>query len=320
MRRLAPAAVLPLALLLSGCFQVFSTLTVRPDGSAQLVERITTEGTMAMMLMAGDDLMTAFDMDGDSTMAEEDEVSDEEALRSRFAGRAASFGAGVTVASVVEELAPGELTYVVTYDVPDVNALVYSFSDAADPESFFSGGSSGEMDGEVEAIEAVPADGGVDTTGDSEFFDEPGDSEVEEADDDAPFRFAFTPATGGAPATLRVTVPDQPLDMEDMDLEKLTSSDDPQQELKTAYVLVGRMEMRFDVAVEGELVSADRGWTEGNRVTLSALQMGEVLDVLRRQEDLGDMGALFAGQDPAEGVDLPGLRFAGAGPLDIRFQ
>ena len=329
MRRLPLAAALPLALLLSGCFQVFSTLTVRPDGSAQLTERITMEGTMAMMMMAGGGIMSAFEMDDDTAAAEE--LTPEETLRRRFVGRAGSLGDGVTVASVVEELAPGQLTYVVTYDVPDVNAFAYTLSDAIDPEAMLNGGSSEQTDDEeweVEEIEdwemeEVPADGGMDVIGDGEILDEPDAAdrvEIEEADEDEPFRFAFTPATAGGPATLRVTVPDQPLAMEDLDLGQLGASDDPDQELKTAYVMVGRMSMRFDVAVEGELVSADRGWTDGNRVTLSALQMGEVLNLMRSQEDPSDIGSLLAGQDPADGIDIPGLRFAGSGPIDIRFR
>lgn len=277
MRRSVALLLLPALLVLSGCFQVFSTLTVRPDGSAQLVERITAEGAMAMGLMGMNDLTSG---------------------TSSFETRAVSLGEGVELVSVEEEVVPGAITYVVTYNVADVNALVYSFSDAVDPdavgESIMGGGMTEEpsmADGEDEGMD----------------MDE----------GEPPYRFAFTP---GQTATLEVIVPEGGAGPGEFDTSRMGGGETDEENYKQALVLLGTMAMHFEVAVDGELVSADRGWAEDNTVTLSSIQMGELMTYARDEITDGNVDDYIARQDPTVDLDLPGLRTVAPGTVTVRFR
>ena len=104
--RLLP--LVALAVALSGCFQMSSVLTVRPDGSATLRDEVTLSGFALLAL--------------EEAASEEGKASGEMFDRTMFEDRAAGLGADVEVASV-EAGADG---YVVTYAVPDVRGLRYS--------------------------------------------------------------------------------------------------------------------------------------------------------------------------------------------------
>lgn len=276
MRRLALFALLPFALLLSGCFQVFSTLTVRSDGSAQLVERITAEGAMAMGLMSMNDLASG---------------------TSSFEARAASMGEGVELVSVEEEVAPGSITYVVTYNVPDVNALAYSLADAVD----------------TDAVGESIMGGGM--TEDPSMAD--GEEDMEMEDGEPPYRFAFTP---GQPATLEVMVPEGAAGPGEFDTSQMGAGETDEENYKQALVLLGTMAMHFEVQVDGELVDVDRGWAEDNTVTLSSVQMGQLLTYARDEITDGNVDDYIARQDPTVDMDIPGLRYVAPGTVTVRFQ
>ena len=101
-------AVLLAAVVLSGCFQIRSVLTVRPDGSASLRDEVTLSGLALMALMDEDP------DDGESPLD-----------RAAFEDRAAELGEGVTLAS----FEPREDGFVAVYEVPDVEAFRYSTPD-----------------------------------------------------------------------------------------------------------------------------------------------------------------------------------------------
>ena len=91
-----------LALVLSGCFQLSSVLSVRPNGSATLRDEVTLSGFGLMALQEAD----AFD-------------------EATFEDRAGRLGPGVRVASV-ERRDDG---FTVTYAVDDVRTLAYTAPD-----------------------------------------------------------------------------------------------------------------------------------------------------------------------------------------------
>ena len=89
---------------------------------------------------------------------------------------------------------------------------------------------------------------------------------------------------------------------------------------KQALVLLGTMSMHFDVQVEGELVDASRGWSDGNTVTLSSVQMGDLLTYAQDEIVGGNVDDFIARQDPSVDVDLPGLRTVAPGTVTVRFR
>lgn len=278
MRRLPLLLVLPALLLLSGCFQVFSTLTVRTDGSAQLVERLSFEGMAAMAMMEG------FTMMDDSTKTAE----------SGFESRAETLGDGVTLSSVERIIEPGQLTYVVTYDVPDVSALAYSFEEASNPDG----------------IQALS------------FGADEGDNGMEEmGTDSTAYRFAFEPARNGQPATLSISVPGSRMSMlDDIKQNEMNLSEDSAREFDSAMVMMGRAQMEFTLAVDGELVSADAGWTDGNRVTLTEMTMADFMTFAKAQVESGDYAPLLQITSESGAIELPGLRAVAPGTVTVQFQ
>ena len=100
--------LLTLAVVLSGCFQISSLLTVRPDGSATLRDEVTLSGFALIALQEAAEMG--------------DEATDEMFGASMFEERAAALGEGVRVVST--ELSDDG--YVAVYAVPDVAALRFS--------------------------------------------------------------------------------------------------------------------------------------------------------------------------------------------------
>ncbi|GAB5533943.1 MAG: hypothetical protein Rubg2KO_01920 [Rubricoccaceae bacterium] len=279
MRRLALFALVPLLLVLSGCFQVFSTLTVRADGSAQLEERLTFEGMAAMAMLEGFTLMD------DSTNTPE----------SGFETRAATLGEGVTLSNVERLIEPGQLTYVVTYDVPDVSALTYSFDEASNPDG----------------IQALASNMGADEDMSGE----------EMGIDSTAYTFAFEPARSGQAATLSIVVPESRISMlDEIDPGEMNLSEDSSREFDSAMVMMGRARMQFAVVVEGEQVDADGGWTDGNRVTLTELAMSDFMTFAKTQVEAGDFAPLLQITTEGGSIDLPGLRAVAPGTVQVRFQ
>ena len=302
MRRLRLLAFLPLALLLSGCFQIFSTLTIRSDGSAQIVERITAEGAMAMGLMMMDEIP------GDG--------------RSSFERRADRLGEGVTFVSVEEEVVPGQITYIVTYDVADVNELVYAYTDAVDTDAVGESIMGGGMTEDPSMEGAMPCDPDVEDC-EGTRAEDPGmdDEGTIEDDGETPYRFAFTPASAGRPAALQVIVPEGGAGPGDLDMSEMGRGAETEEDsYKQALVLIGTMSMHFEVRVDGALVGTDRGWTHGNTVTLSSVQMGELLTYAQDEIVGGNVDDFIARQDPTVDVDLPGLRYVAPGTVTVQFR
>ena len=102
------ALLLVAALALGGCFQTEAVLTVRPDGSATLVETTRAEGVAALTLL-------------DAGMPGSD-LADGERL---------PLGPGVRLVSATDSVAPGSATRRLVYEVSDVGGLVYRFGRGA---------------------------------------------------------------------------------------------------------------------------------------------------------------------------------------------
>ena len=222
--RLLP--LVALATLLAGCFQVDSVLTVRPDGSGELTETFSADGFLGAMMMS------AF-----AERAPGDDVSD-------------AFGDGVTVRSVATSAVPGRAIATTVYAVADVSTLRYAPDDAFDSETMMSG----------------ILGGGLGDLGENEAYDEDGlpveddawmdDDDIEDAGpDSSAYSFAFTPARGGAPAELRVTVPAQDptqADLSDTPLGGGTDDDTtPEEERDLLLATMGTLSIRFAVQSRG---------------------------------------------------------------------
>jgi hypothetical protein len=100
------AALLALALPLAGCFQIASTLTVRPDGSAVLRDRVDLSGMAVLALMDEEEGKSGVD-------------------KARLRARAAALGPGVTLMALEER----EAGFTAVYAVPDVGQLQYTVPD-----------------------------------------------------------------------------------------------------------------------------------------------------------------------------------------------
>ena len=264
--RLRPLALVAVAALLAGCFQIDSVLTVRPDGSGEMRETVSADGLMAMGL-----LQTATELQP---------------------GQPAEGQQGLVVREVERTVLPGGARIVVTYDVPDVSELVYDPSDAVDPSAL-----AGEM--------GAPS------------------VEAEEEDASEPYRFRFTPAAGGAPAELRVVTPAPEFDAPDTDNPLLGGDGEmtPLESYETTMALFGSLAMRFAVVAEGELVDADGGWAEGDRVVLNEIAFGPLLSHLYELQGSVDEAAVLAlDADLGDGVELPGFRAVAGGETTIRFR
>lgn len=105
--RWLPALFLALALPLAGCFQMASTITVRPDGSAVVRDSVSLSGMAALALREGDGK-------GEGGI-------DKAQLRAR----AEALGPGVTLVALDER----EDGFTAVYAVPDVAELRYTLPD-----------------------------------------------------------------------------------------------------------------------------------------------------------------------------------------------
>ncbi len=105
-RRHVPLVLIALAVGLAGCFQSLSTLTVRADGSATLVEVVALSDA-ALGFMAGA---------ADSSRTD----------RAELEARAAALGPGVTLTDLRET----DDGYTATFHVPDVRTLRLTMPDA----------------------------------------------------------------------------------------------------------------------------------------------------------------------------------------------
>lgn len=169
LRAMRPALLAVLALALTGCFQMSSVLTVRPDGSATLTEEMTLSG-MGLMALAAE-------AEGGDPWADLD-----------FEGRAAAMGEGVRLAS----FEPSEDGYRAVYEIDDVDGFGYVTDDELGGDEI-----GGHLDYQIRFEPA--ADGGPATL---RLFlpkpeaEKPGPAEAEMEAEDAPDEEATAQAIG----------------------------------------------------------------------------------------------------------------------------
>ena len=216
--------------------------------------------------------------------------------------QSARLGEGVTVTSIARDAAPGRARLTTVYAVPDVSALRYSLQNAVDAEMLAStamtGGGLGAL-GEAELEAELEADAAPDTTA---------------------FTFSFAAARGGQPAELRVVSPG--LEIDTPEAPGMGSPDQTEQdEYEMALVMAGGIQKRLAVQIDGTLEGADRGWTDGNRVTLMDVDFGPFLEFAFAQGGFEDpaLAALVA-DGATDGLDLPGYRSVPPGTTTIRFR
>lgn len=106
MRLLHSLALVAVACALTGCFEIASTLSVRPDGSAVLTDRVEVSGMGALALADADGKGGGLD-------------------KAHFQARATALGDGVTLVSVERR----ETGFTAVYAVPDVRRLRYTAPD-----------------------------------------------------------------------------------------------------------------------------------------------------------------------------------------------
>ena len=211
LRRVRLPALVAAATLLAGCFQVDSVLTVRPDGSAELTETVTSGGLLGYMLhksareiLPGDD-------------------------------RSATHGDGVTVRSVDVATAPGRATITTVYAVPNVSALRYDPASSVDPGAMVD--------------EAMLVDG--DVAPPSGLDGHEPDAEVPAESAEAfRFAFEAGAGGAPARLTVTVPPPSGVPGVEDIDAidGEFGDGDDPLEEM---LVVLGDARVRFAVRAEG---------------------------------------------------------------------
>lgn len=100
------AALALLVLPLAGCFQIASTITVRPDGSALVRDEVTLSGMATLALL-------------------EDEKGEGGVSKAQLQARAAALGPGVTLVGLDRR----DDGFTAVYSVPDVGRLRYTVPD-----------------------------------------------------------------------------------------------------------------------------------------------------------------------------------------------
>lgn len=288
-------------LLLAGCFRTDAVLTVRPDGSARLVETVAVEGIVGLSVP----------------------VSLQELGTPRLAG--------ATLVGVETAERTGAFVTTTTWEVPDVGALRYDLRDAGRVATMLRGAASwsrGQREvpphAPVElgfAFEPAAADApatlriavpehtlrAADFTrlawhrdALSERFGDPGGLSPEErAERDAYIAEYLDGLTAEERAQFDAFVRDAPI-----------------RQAAAAHVLSGTAAVRFSVAVEGEME------TGGDRRVVADVALAEAFPTFEDVVALADSAAAarFDAAARTEGFDRPGLRLPPPGEVIVRFQ
>jgi len=331
-RTLTAGFFISLLLLVQGCIQDEVRVSVRPDGTGTIEERLLLSNTvtgfmegMAKQAAAeGQEETPASEAAAEKTPGEETEKKD--AATEKEAGKkaetekpdvlgkmmqgarekAAQFGSGVRFVSVAPEKTETASGYRAVYAFDDIRQVRIGREKgrmAAGPED---GEKKGENDSVAPGKEDLPA-------------------KADQRDD--AIRFEFAVAADGAPATLTVRLPEKEGEKKG-ETESPTAGKgeaippepmDPAS-LEMMQALFKDMRMSVAVRIEGSIVSTNATWRKDADITLMDLDFARILEnrnllqkmAAGKPESFADMKALFP--------RVEGLKFELKNPVVVRFQ
>ncbi|MEM8953094.1 MAG: hypothetical protein AAGD22_02985 [Verrucomicrobiota bacterium] len=276
-------------LMLTGCIQSESTVTVKPDGSGTIVTQTTMGGALVQMMQG----MTQ-QLGGEAGSRPSNPLlPDEEKLKAT----AADFGVGVTFIGIEEINDPnGSVGSKVTYAFDNINAVKVA------PEDAF--GAMSELSEMSEQMAGAAGDNS---------------SQSKAASKKDPITFSFTP---GSPASLTINMPapDPESLAPNSTKSEPTGTPDPTQ-LAMAQQMLGDMRFGLVVAVEGEVVESNATYQDGNNTTIFSMEMGKML---ADPANITKMQAL-ENEDNFHRIknslqDIDGMKFEGEEAITIKFQ
>lgn len=297
MRALRPLAVLLLAVLVSGCFQVKTLVKLNADGSGTVEETVLMNSTMAMAIMAGQEGL--FDMDEDAEETPEADLPDGPYSIEALEARAEEMGARFVRVDPAEILFGGGYTAIYAFD--DVNDLAVSV-DPSDlfPGDMMGGGRNMEFDEDGELVEAEPEAG------------------------EPPVTFVYE---GGQ---LTVRMPQAEPEAPQGDPKKQPEATDEPVEMPTGRELqqmnMVLRDMRFSFAVEGpgEIAETTADHVSGRTLTLFDIAFGELFstpEAFQLMEEMDAAGGPDFGADArARFAQIPGVVYEDDEEVTVTFR
>lgn len=301
MKRLLIAGFIAmLPLLLQGCIQDDIRVSVLPDGTGTIEEKLLISNTVKEFM---ESMTNAAEKEGqeekpdttpkkDGRKEAKSEKPDEIAKMMKEAReKSPQFGTGVRFVSVVPEKTEEASGYRAVYAFDDIRQI--------------------RIGKEKNRKQAAPE----------------GKPEEKENADDA-IRFEFVKAAPGAPALLTVRLPEKA-----KDLNKEKESKDPGKKenaapeqpmdpktLEMMQTLFKGMRMSVSVRIEGSITETNATWRQGADITLMDFDFEKILgnrDLMQKMtagkpESFADMKALFH--------KVEGLKFELQNPMTVRFQ
>ncbi|NPU85741.1 MAG: hypothetical protein HPY65_14790 [Syntrophaceae bacterium] len=301
MKRLIAAGFIALLpLLLQGCVQDDIRVSVRPDGTGTIEEKLLISNTvrefMESMTNAAEKESREEKPDGgpnkDSLKETKPEKPDEIAKMMEDAKKKSTqFGTGVRFVSAVPEKTGDAAGYRAVYAFDDIRQI--------------------RIGKEKSGKQSAPE----------------GKAEEKENADDA-IRFEFTRAAAGAPAMLTVHLPEKSRDQskekgaKDSGEKENAAPEQPMdpKTLEMMQTLFKGMRMSVSVRIEGSISKTNATWRQGADITLMDLDFEKILgnrDLMQKMttgkpESFADMKALFHKVD--------GLKFELQNPMTVSFQ
>jgi len=291
-------ALLPL--LLQGCVQDDIRVSVRPDGTGTIEEKLLISNTvrefMESMADAGEKESPEEKTDAgpkkDTAKDKKAEKPDEIAKMMEDAKKKSSlFGSGVRFVSAVPEKTEEAAGYRAVYAFDDIRQIRIGKDKSrgtASPE---------------------------------------GKPEEKDSADDA-IRFEFTKATGGTPALLTVRLPEKAKDtnkekaVQDTGKKETAAPEQPMdpKTLEMMQALFKGMRMSVSVRIEGSIVETNATWRADRDLTLMDLDFEKILGnqelmkkmTVGKPESFADMKAMFH--------KVEGLKFELRNPMTVSFQ
>ena len=299
-RMLTVGFIALLLLLMQGCVQDDIRISVRPDGTGTIEERLLISNTvkefMESMADAGEKESSEEKTDSgpknDTAKEKKAEKPDEIAKMMEDAKKkSALFGSGVRFVSAVPEKTEEAAGYRAVYAFDDIRQI--------------------RIGKDKNRGTAAPE----------------GKPEEKESADDA-IHFEFTRAATGTPALLTVHLPEKSKDQskekesKDSARKETTAPEQPMdpKTLEMMQALFKGMRMSVSVRIEGSIVKTNATWRQDGDITLMDLDFEKILgnkDLMQKMtagkpESFADMKALFQ--------KVEGLKFELKNPMTVSFQ
>lgn len=274
-------AALAAGLFLSSCLQVNTTISVNPDGSGTVEQKVLMKSEV-MAMMAGLSSMGQDNQNGSDQPAKPFSLFDKDQLTKD----AAKMGAGVQLKTAEP----------VKNDFGEGYRAVYAFSDITKVQ-----------------INQNPGD-----TLPSQM--QSGNTESASTATPDYVRFAFR---RGSPSVLTITFPTPPTDKSGGDTTADSSSGKgkmTEQDLAMVTQFYQDMQITTDVVINGNVVSTNASYRDGNRITLLDFQFNQLLANPEFKTKLMEGNSSRMGNFQDLGKTFPGLKIETKPSIDVRFR